>query len=244
MVLTAGTVPLFMAWAALDGFVLPDAAYWLPGLGTGLVQLVAYALFLLALRLSPLSLTIPLLSLTPAWTTAGAWLALGEVPAGRQLAGVVAVLAGAGVLHARRSWQVDRGVLAMLAVSLLWALATVLDKHCLGHASPASHSVVQSMVQTLGLSLWLAGRGGLGELRRVGPSLPRAGVVMLLTALAFGTQMAALTLTLASVVDGVKRGVGLVAAVVNGRLFFGEAITARKLAAVAIIAVGSALLLS
>lgn len=243
LVLTAGTVPLFLAWALVDGFALPGPAYWVPGVGSGALQLSAYALFLLSLRLAPLSMTIPLLSLTPAWTTAGAWLALGEAPSARQLAGVGAVLLGAGVLHARRHWQVDRGVAAMLAVSVLWALATVLDKHCLSVSTPASHSLVQGVLQTAGLGLWLAARGRLGELRRMGPHLPRAGLVMLLTALAFGTQMAALTLTLASVVDGVKRGVGLVAAVINGRLFFGEPVTARKVAAIALIAVGSGLLL-
>lgn len=241
--LTAGTVPLFLAWALLDGFHLPAAAYWLPGLGSALLQLVAYALFLLALRHSDLSRTIPLLSLTPAWTTAGAWLALGERPDGGQLAGVALVLAGAAALGGRRGWRIERGVAAMLAVSVLWAMATVLDKLCLSHATPASHSLVQGVAQSVGLGLWLVLRGGRRELPRLRPHLPAMAVVMLLTAVAFGAQMLALERTLASVVDGVKRGVGLVAAVVNGRLLFHEAITGRKVLAIGLIGTGSALLL-
>ena len=62
-------------------------------------------------------------------------------------------------------------------------------------------------------------------------------------AAALGSQLFALSLTLAGVVETIKRGLGNLLAVLFGRLVFGEPMTAGKWIASLIMAFGVALIL-
>ena len=87
-----------MAW---DGWSPPTSEYWLPGLTSVGLNWVANLAFLRALALSPLSVTIPLLSLTPVFTALLAIPLLGETPTALQSAEILAVVAGAFLIRLR-----------------------------------------------------------------------------------------------------------------------------------------------
>jgi drug/metabolite transporter (DMT)-like permease len=102
------------------------------------LEVLAYYLFLTAIRLSPLSLTIPLLSFTPAATVLTSWLLLGEQIGVVGIMGVVLVTIGAYVLNLDptdltflgplKSVASEPGTRRMLLVSVLWALTCTLGK--------------------------------------------------------------------------------------------------------------------
>jgi drug/metabolite transporter (DMT)-like permease len=95
VLLAAGSVPLFALAVWLQGGSPLDASYFAPALGSVVLNLGANLAFLQSVRLAPLSTTVPLLSLTPAFTTIVGVLLLGEVPGARAWVGVVLVTAGA-----------------------------------------------------------------------------------------------------------------------------------------------------
>src|SRR4028118_1538540 len=66
--LATAAVPLFGAAVAFGGPVDVQGAYWWPALGSVALNVVANLTFLEAVRISPLSVNVPPLSLTPAAT--------------------------------------------------------------------------------------------------------------------------------------------------------------------------------
>lgn len=230
-----GQAPLFALMAIGDP--APDSGYWLPGLVCTAVNILASVLFLLALRLSELSKTIPMLALTPVFAGVTAIPLLGEIPTALQWVGVAGIVLGALLLNPPT--RPDRGVLAMLAVAALWALGPVLDKVCMGFATLPMHAAVQMTSIGGGLLVVLAVRGQLSDLSAVRESPALVPLTVVVGLLALSLQLMALKLVLVSLMEGIKRAVGLASSVVVGRLTFGEAITARKAVAVLTMIAGS-----
>ena len=251
--MSAGMAPFFFAWWVWQGAAGPAAAYWAPGLCSALLNIAANLAFLRAVRIAPLSLTIPVLSLTPVFTTLLAVPMLGEVPSPRQLAGVVMVVAGvlwlnsaavSGVTLAglwRSLWH-ERGCQLMALTALLWSLAMPLDKMAMAASGPPFHGLALNAVVAAGAVLVLATRGRLGELRGLGAQPGRLAMLILVGAAALVLILLAITQTWIGFIETMKRGLGSFLALLWGRLFFGETVTARQLAAVAAIAAGVALI--
>ena len=131
----------------------------------------------------------------------------------------------------------------MIAVAVLWALSTALDKRALPYASPASHSFVLCAGSSLILLGWLGGRGRLGELRTVleAPKGLLAAMVGFAVA-ALGLQMVALQTLWVSVLETLKRAFGVLGSVFFGRVLFDEGLTPRKLAAAGLMVAGTSVL--
>jgi drug/metabolite transporter (DMT)-like permease len=253
VLLALASVPLFGILLALQGGVTVGAGYWLPALGSVLLNVVANLTFLQAVRMSPLSVTVPLLSLTPVFTTLLGFLLLGERPAGAALAGIALVVAGAFWLNlpdrraapAQPFWRAaaaQPGAWLMAGTALLMSCTIPLDKLAVGRANPPFHGLVLCAGIALASLAVLSTQGRLRELAGIrhgwGPFL----LALLSSTLALGFQLVVLKVILVSVVETVKRGVGNLMAVVLGRAAFGEAVTLRKLGAVALMAAGVALI--
>jgi drug/metabolite transporter (DMT)-like permease len=258
--MSAAAVQLFAAWTLATGYAPPTAGYWLPALGSIALNVVANLAYLQAVRLAPLSLAAPLLSLTPAFTTLMAIPILGELPSLRAAGGVLLVMAGAFQLHraagapaAREAGSAEseaeahrhrrQGVALAALTSFLWAITLPFDKLALVHASPGFHGVVLNAGLAVVVLAVLVGRKEAAEIReaRRAPALLAASVLVGVFALA--TQLQVLPHFLAGTVETLKRGVGNLGGVLFGRLFFGEPITAGKLAAVLLMAAGVGLIL-
>ncbi|MCB9521900.1 MAG: EamA family transporter [Myxococcales bacterium] len=250
VLLNAGQLPAFLAWAWLIDAPLPAHGYWAPGLALVALNIAASLLFVQAVTVSPLSLTIPFLALTPVFATGIAATLLGEWPRPGQLVGVVGVCAGAVALNPRevdgqrvslwRAFRRERGSAMMVAVALIWSAAVSLDKLAMRHAAVPVHAAVQAVLIGAALAAWLALRGRATELV---PPRGAWGLVLgasVAISAAVGLQLIALKLALAALVEAIKRGIGLILAVAFGRLFFGERIGRRQLYAVAAMAAGAA----
>lgn len=224
--LSLGQLPLFAAWAWSSGGVHAEAGYWLPGLACAVINLVALTLFVNALRVSPISVTVPLLSLVPVFASAVAALLLNEVPTPRQGVGIGVVVTGALLLQAGAllapGARREPGVPMMVGVALLWSLTAGLDKLALSHANVPTHALVQAGGVVLGLGGLLAAQGRLGELRLSRRAWVLYAAAVVVSFVAIGLQLVAFTLVLVSMVEAIKRGVGPVAAAVFGRLAFQE----------------------
>lgn len=245
--LTLGETPFFLLWTWWDGRWAVDPHYLLPAAMVVAVHVAANVAFMRALQIAPLSGTIPMLSFTPVFSAGLSAFFLGEIPSGRQGAGILLVVLGAWVLHRDGSTRLiprlERGPRLMLGVALLWALATVVDKRCLDYASPPLHGAIETAGVGLALLVFLTRRRKLRALR-VTPGLAWPLAAAVLTAsLALALQLLALQLVFVSIIEAAKRTIGMLFSIINGRLFFGEPLQWAKGMGVALLCLGVTLAL-
>lgn len=255
VLLAAASIPLFalLTWLTGDPEISPG--YAAPAVCSIALNLGAHVAFLEAVRRSPLSLTVPLLSLTPVFTAVAGLLLLGERPTPAGIGGILLVVVGAFWLH-----RVDRsdpdtgsaglrgalrepGVWLMTTAALLWSVSLPLDKMAVGLSSPAFHGLVLTSGISVGALAILAQRRRLHELAEVRGCRGIFLVALTASTLALGLQLVAIQWVLVSLVETAKRGVGNLAAVLLGRSFFREPLTLAKVGAALLMSVGVALLL-
>jgi len=247
-------MPFFGVWLAIDGIPTLGGDYAWAAATSVTLNILANLLFIRSVALSPLSVTVPLLSLTPVFSALIALVVVAEHPTLRQWSGILIVVGGALMLNARTddlrapralltSLARERGAIYMAAVALLWSITSVADKVGAQNASPAFHALVQVGGMALGLGAWRVMRGQLGQTRsaREHPAL-LAGAVVAAT-LALGLQLLAFAYVLVSVVEATKRAVGMFAALAIGRFAFGETLGTVKVIAVIAMTAGTALIL-
>lgn len=256
--LATASVPLFGAAVLFSEPVPVQTAYWLPALGSVALNVVANLTFLEAVRISPLSVTVPLLSLTPVFTALLGFALLGERPAPLDLVGIVLVVVGAfwlnvgmaqgdGESEARgslaRAFLSQPGAWLMAGTALLLSLTIPLDKLAVGRASPPFHGLVLTAGIALGALAVLIVQKRWGELAGLRRGWLPFVLALASSTLALGFQLVALKLVLVSLIETLKRGIGNLLAVILGRAVFGEAVTPGKLAAALLMAAGVALIL-
>lgn len=250
---------LFFLWAAIAGpphAPLLTRAYLVPALGTIGLNLAANFAYSEALRRAPLSVVVPLLSLTPAFATLLAIPLLGETPGPAGFTGVALVVAGALWLNAPDRHPADPaqaagrgprflrepGAALAAFTALAWSLTLPLDKLAVREAGAPLHGTVLNAGVAAGFLIVLLARRevrAVATVRQV-PGLFLAAI--LVSVLALALQLLALRLVLVAWVETAKRGFGNFAAVLLGRVVFEEPITLRKLLASALMAAGVALL--
>ena len=260
MVLALGAAPLYGVWLLVQPPPNVSSAYVWPGLLSVACNLGANYGFLRSVRLSGLSAVIPLLALTPVFTTLLGIPILGELPGAREWLGIAMVVVGALALQLGeraggpgRPWRLGAGAWWMILVAFLWAAALPLDKL----ATEASNAAFHGLVMHLGVGLCVAvlamrafGNGRGSGRNPAGRGAGAGGRVwaLLLTAVVIGAaaqafQLLSLQHAWVGFVETVKRGIGSSLALVLGRVFFAEPLTRRKVASVAVIAAGVAVML-
>ncbi len=246
--LLSGQVPVMALWALQSGAGLPDAGYLRAGGALICLNLTAQVAFAAALRAGDLSLTVPMLSFTPVWSALLGWGLAGEALTPQQAAGIGCTVAGALALHAGRRgggplrllsalWG-NAGARAMLGVSVLFSLTITLDKLALAHAERPAHAAIQCTGAAIGLLGLLAARGELHRLDALRPVWRTWLLAVACFSLAAALQLLALQHSLISVVEATKRAIGMTSALVAGRLWLGEPLSAGKLAGAALMGIG------
>jgi drug/metabolite transporter (DMT)-like permease len=193
-----------------------------------LPNLLANILFFEAVRVSPLSLTLPFLSFTPAFLIGTSWLINHELPSALGAVGIVLVIIGAFLLHAGelkrgllgpvRAILGERGSLLMIGVALIWSLTAAADKAAVLRSGALAYFTIWHC--GLGVPLLvqaLVRRRMRGVLRR---ALPVTGATAL-HVVGGALQMAALPLLQAAYVVAIKRA-NMLVGILYGWLLFGE----------------------
>lgn len=239
----------------LGGYPAVPASYFGPALASILLNLLANYLFLRAVQISPLSLTIPYLAFTPVFTAISALIFLGQVPSTWGAVGILIVCSGAFFLNRGQDskslfapfkalWT-ERGSLFMVIVALLWSITPVLDKGASDQTSPLFHTMF--LATGVGVIFLLL---ALGRDRGLQPILKEFGKVPFWLFLGGTFAVGAMLFQLTSYafidvayVETVKRGVGVVAAMIAGYFLFGERDILRRLLAASVMVIGVALIL-
>lgn len=243
--------PLCLAVLALARPPVPPPGFWLDTALLMPFSFAGYLLYCQAIRLSPLSLTLPYLALTPALALLTGSLLLGEVPNAAGAAGVLCLAAGSYLLNLRA--RATHGLLGpltavlrepgswrMLLAAALFSLVAVIGKHATVLATPLGYVAYFPPTYTACLTafLVLTGRARLGNIL----AHPGRGAAMGLIHFAhIAANASAIVLAKAAYMLAVKRLDGLIG-VILGRAAFQEEDFPARLAGASLMAAGVAVI--
>jgi drug/metabolite transporter (DMT)-like permease len=214
---------LSIEWPSVDAGFYRAIALALP------LEILAYALYVRALRVSPLGLTLPFLAFTPLILIGSSAVILGERVTVIGTAGIALIVAGGYTLnihHIRsglfgpiRAIAREKGSVLMLTVAVVYSLTAALGKAAINHSSPLFCGAVYFLILPL-----LYTPFAVGEIRRF--RLSRRTVRFLVPAGAcyavmVVTHVLAVSMTEVAYMVSVKR-TSLLFGVLYGHLLFGE----------------------
>ncbi|MFY9397634.1 MAG: DMT family transporter [Desulfomonilia bacterium] len=239
-----------LPWLALMLPFIPvpslDRTFFLAFAAALPLEVLAFLCYMRAIKVSPLSLTLPFLAFTPAFIIITGRLVLGEAVSPAGAAGIMLIVSGAyflnlsrakaGPLEPFRAVFREPGSALMLLVSFLYSLTSTLGKLAVLHSSPWFFGVSYYLVLGLLLISFLplvrgARAGALLEKPGAGLAVGACMAVMVLS------HMLAISLTEAAYMIAVKR-TSLLFGVLYGAWLFREEKITERLAGAMIMVIG------
>ena len=247
LIFTLAQTLIFGAWVFYEDPFLNLKSYIFPGLILIFISLFSALLFLKAIKQSELSLTIPLLSLSPLFSSLFSFFFLDEKLSYFQYIGIFLIIFGTLVLYSKnimlseifKSFKIlitNRSARLMIIVSLIWSLTPVLDKLCLQKSSINIHGLIQSLGLVILLTFLLK-----KEKYQIF-SLKKNWRLILITIftgiIATVLQFYAILFNYVPIMEAIKRSIGQLSSVFFGNVFFKEKITKPKILGVLILSFG------
>ena len=247
LIFTLAQTLIFGGWVFYEEPFLNLKSYIFPGLILIFISLFSALLFLKAIKQSELSLTIPLLSLSPLFSSLFSFFFLNEKLSYFQYIGIFLIILGTLVLYSKnitlgeifKSFKIlitNRSARLMIIVSLIWSLTPVLDKLCLQKSSINIHGLIQSLGLVILLTFLLK-----KEKYQIF-SLKKNWRLILITIftgiIATVLQFYAILFNYVPIMEAIKRSIGQLSSVFFGKVFFKEKITKPKILGVLILSFG------
>lgn len=231
--------PLFAALAIRESWGPLPSEYFVPALASLTLNCLANVWFIQSVSVAPLSLVIPVLSLTPVFSAMGGMLLLSEAVTLRQATGIAIIVAttfAIARLGSRDGSHADpkavrKGVLFMAGVALLWATTPVLDKLCLRSVPASEHAFLQCLGVSGLLYGWILvrkGRVGLMRSSDLTRNFKWFTLAVSVAAIALFLQFWSLRHVPVGIFEALKRSYGLLSALGLGYLVFREPVTRAK----------------
>jgi drug/metabolite transporter (DMT)-like permease len=166
------TDPYIVAWvrtgyaAPFIAVIIPfidipelDSVFYLVTFLAVPLDIIAVLLYMKAIKLSPLSLTLPFLSLTPIFLIVTSYVILGEKPDKFGFIGIILVVIGAYLLNVHTISQgflapfkaiaTEKGSVLMIIVAFVFSIGACFGKIAVQHSSPAFFSVIYIFLLSL-----------------------------------------------------------------------------------------------
>lgn len=126
------------------------------------LEIAAIIFYMKAIKVSPLSLTIPFLALTPVFLIITSFILLGETPDGSGVAGILLIATGAYLLNVEKFrdgiWAPlkainnEKGSKLMIVVAFIYSITSNLGKMAVLHSSPFFFAISYTFLLTLFLA--------------------------------------------------------------------------------------------
>ena len=214
----------------------PDKVFWTAFSIRIVLEVAALILYVTALKISNLSLSLPMLSFSPLFIIAISFVINGEFPKPLSLVGVASVVIGAYFLNFKKGERFyqpvlsvirDKGSLMMLCVAFLWSFTSSLHKVAIEHSNPYFYSGLSAVVLTIIFTplAFISSRKDFVKAIKI-ENISKLSATGILDGLAILSQMLAQGLTLTVLVVSIKR-MSTVFSAIMGRIYFKEAIKNR-----------------
>ncbi len=247
--LVLGQLPLFALWAGYGllntGTVELSWGYWQYGLLCGFLNAITILGMLMSFQMAPISLTIPLLSLTPLASAIFDFIFSNEQLSLTQWGGLLVVTVGATALGlGKNGWFKELGAWIMIGVAVIFSLLFSLDRVAAGMVGSGMHAFVELALTALFLSIYLLVRGQMASFAPPTSGWKNIWGAVIAMTTALGVQLYAYEVgTPVAIVEVVKRSIGIFASLYFGYVFFKESISKGKIASAGVMTIGIAVLL-
>jgi drug/metabolite transporter (DMT)-like permease len=218
-----------------------DRDFFLSFFGALPLEIAAVMLYIKALRISPLSLTLPFLSLTPLFLILFSWLVAGDRVSLAGAVGIGTVTLGgyvlnlgslrSGILAPLRAIAQERGSIYMIVVALIYSVTSSLGKRAVMHSSPAFFAATYYTTLTACfLPVVIVTQGGFRQFREALRLHVRdAALPSLFHAIMVITHFYAVSMANVAYMVSIKRSSLLIGSL-YGFLYFGEKDVKERLA--------------
>ncbi|NLY03083.1 MAG: EamA family transporter [Rhodopirellula sp.] len=240
------SVPVLGAALAYTDIPAFDSSFFLLVAGAGSVLTVGWILYIRALSVSDMSLSIPMISFSPLFLLVLAPMLFGEFPSPIGVIGVLLVVAGSYVLGVTRASSSlfgpfrallrEPGPRIMLAAALAFSIAAVFEKAGISRSSPILFAFSENAFAALLMIpiLYLKHRSGFVETYANRKALLPIGLCV---AMMFLCQANALKIGPVAYVVAIKR-FSVLFSVLAGGIFLGEQQLVARLAGSAVMVCG------
>lgn len=225
--------------------------FWLITAAAVPLEIAAIIIYMKAIKISPLSLTIPFLALTPVFIIVTSFLFLGELPDLSGAAGIFLIAAGAYLLNIDspkgsvwdpfRSILREKGSLLMIVVAFIYSITSVLGKAAIIQSSPFFFALVYPVIVASFLSPF-----AFTGYRQNSGAVNGRPILFILIGLTNAVMIAchfwAVSLVEVAYMISIKR-TSMVFAVLYGWFFFREVNLRERLLGTVVMAAGAALIL-
>ncbi|MEG4120786.1 EamA family transporter [Microcoleus sp. N9_B4] len=240
------SVIFLIPWVLYTGIPPLNSQFWLALLIGGSINAVTALLYIKAIKVSDLSLTIPLVALTPLFMLVTSPLIVGEYPNFFDYIGILLIVSGSYLLNIKEK---SKGYLApfkalldepgpklMLIVAFLWSITSNFDKIGVKNSYPIFwlFSLFGTMTVLL-LPVLLHKTPNPGQ--KILKQLPMLAAMGFFNAIGVIFQMQALTLTLVVQVIAIKR-TSVLMGVLFGHFIFKEKDIQQRLLGAGIMILG------
>jgi drug/metabolite transporter (DMT)-like permease len=197
------------------------------------LEIWAVILYVKAIRISPLNVTLPFLSLTPVFMILTGYVYLGEVIRPAQVVGIVFIAAGGyfvnihtikkGIFQPILAIGRERGSVYMIVVALLYSITSVLGKRAVILSDPVFFGVFYVAVVSAVMTpiVFMMGPSPVKSAGLLKTNFWWVALLGLVGALGALTHFTAISMVEAATMQAVKR-TSLLFGIVLGRFFFDE----------------------
>jgi len=224
------SLPFLIPFVFIFGIPQLGSNYLIALVADGLLNLITIVLYMRAIKVSDLSITVPLVAFTPLFLLITSPLMLGEFPAPLGIAGVLLIVFGSyllnisrindGLLGPFKALLKKKGPKIMLLVAFLFSITSNIDKIGVQNSSPIFWAFSINIFVMLAL-IPLIFFKSKHDFSAVKTDFKILFPIGLFSALTIIFQMIAISLTLVAYVISIKR-VSVVLGVIWGRFFFKE----------------------
>ena len=247
LIFTVTQLIIFFIWLFLEDFSINLTPYLLPGITLIIIGLFSALLFLKAIKQSDLSLTIPLLSLSPMFSSLFSFFFLNEQLSNIQYLGIFLIILGTLILYSKKltiyeiikSFKIilkNSSAKLMVLVSIIWSLTPVLDKICLKNSSINIHGFIQSLGM-ITLLIFLFKKDKVQT-----ENTKKNWRIIFLTVFIGSTatilQFYAILTNYVPIMESIKRSIGQLSSVFLGKIFFNEEVNKPKVVGVIVLSIG------
>lgn len=233
-------------WVIYTGIPALNSQFWFSLLIGGSINAVTTLLYIKAIKVSDLSLTVPLVALTPLFMLLTSPLIVGEYPKFFDYIGILLIVAGSYLLNIKEKSQGylapfkallnEPGPKFMLIVAFLWSITSNFDKIGVKNSSPIFW--LFSLFGTMSILLLpILLHKTPNPSRKILKQLPMLATMGFFNAIGVLCQMQALTLTLVVQVIAIKR-TSVLMGVLFGHFIFKEKDIQQRLLGAGIMILG------
>ncbi len=240
------SVIFLIPWVIYTGIPALNTQFWISLLIGGSINAVTAVLYIKAIKVSDLSLTIPLVALTPLFMLLTSPLIVGEYPNFFDCIGILLIVTGSYLLNIKEKSQGylapfkallnEPGPKFMLIVAFLWSITSNFDKIGVKNSSPIFWLFSLFSTMTV-LLLPVLLHKTPNPSRKILKQLPMLAAMGFFNAVGVLCQMQALTLTLVVQVIAIKR-TSVLMGVLFGHFIFKEKDIQQRLLGAGIMILG------